>query len=344
MQNRPQKTTIEKLLQVLAMIIIVLAGLATAKAIVIPFLLSMFLAVILYPPMRFLKNKGLPSVLALLSVLTVCLGIGALFVPLILGAVDNFQASLPVYQLNLINSTKGLAEYLSQYGIALDQKLIEEYLDPQDLLVVFGNVLTGLGNALSNTLLILLTVVFILLEASSVPKKLLKMSDDPEKFTNRFKSAVRSIQHYMAIKTWLSLATGIAVYVLLLFTETDNALLWSVLAFALNFVPNIGSLIAAVPAILITMLQFDIWNGIVVAIGYVAINFVIGNILEPRYLGSGLGLSSLVVFLSLIFWGFILGPVGMLLSVPLTMVLKIVCEYNDRTKWLAILLGDERSI
>lgn len=341
---KTQKTTIEKLLQVLAMVTVVLAGVATAKSIVIPFLLSLFLAVILYPPMRFLTRKGVPVVVALMVVLVFCLGVGALFVPLILGAVDNFQESLPAYQLNLINSTRGLAEFLSQYGIALDQKLIEEYLDPQDLLVVFGNVLTGLGNALSNTLLITLTVVFILLEASSIPKKILRMSDDPEKFAARFKSAVQSIQHYMAIKTWLSLGTGVAVYVLLLFTETDNALLWAVLAFALNYVPNIGSLIAAVPAILITMLQFDIWNGIVVAIGYVGINFVIGNILEPRYLGSGLGLSSLVVFLSLVFWGFILGPVGMLLSVPLTMVLKIVCEYNDRTKWIAILLSDERSI
>ena len=107
----------------------------------------------------------------------------------------------------------------------------------------------------------------------------------------------------------------------------------------LNYVPNIGSIIAAIPAVLLSFIQLDMVHALFAALGYAVVNVVIGSIIEPRVMGRGMGLSTLVVFLSLVFWGWVLGPVGMLLSVPLTMILKIALEHNEDTQWIAVLLG-----
>jgi predicted PurR-regulated permease PerM len=119
----------------------------------------------------------------------------------------------------------------------------------------------------------------------------------------------------------------------------DHAIMWGLIAFFLNYIPNIGSIIASIPAILIALIQFNFFYAFLVALIYIFINIIMGSIIEPKYLGKELGLSTLIIFLSLIFWGWLLGPVGMLLSVPLTMVMKIALESSNDTKWIAILLS-----
>jgi predicted PurR-regulated permease PerM len=141
----------------------------------------------------------------------------------------------------------------------------------------------------------------------------------------------------------MSLATGIAVFILLVVVGVNYAVLWGLLAFFLNYVPNIGSIIAAIPAVLLALIQLGFVESVIVAAGFVIINLLVGNVIEPRFMGRGLGLSTLVVFLSLIFWGWVLGPVGMLLSVPLTMTAKIALDSREETRWIATLLGPEIS-
>jgi predicted PurR-regulated permease PerM len=147
------------------------------------------------------------------------------------------------------------------------------------------------------------------------------------------------VRHYLAIKTQMSFVTAVLVTILLVVLKVDFPILWGVLAFFLNYVPNIGSFIAAIPAVILAFVQLGTGSALFTASGYVVVNVVIGNIVEPRIMGRGLGLSTLVVFLSLLFWGWVLGSVGMLLSVPLTMVAKICMESMDETRWLAILMG-----
>jgi len=137
----------------------------------------------------------------------------------------------------------------------------------------------------------------------------------------------------------IRLSTGIAIGIWLWLLEIDYALLWALLAFLLNYVPNIGSIIAAIPAVLLALIQFGMGASLITALGYAVVNLVIGSFIEPKFMGRGLGLSTLVVFLSLVFWGWVLGPIGMLLSVPLTMILKIALQSNDDTRWIAIILG-----
>ena len=186
-----------------------------------------------------------------------------------------------------------------------------------------------------------MTVIFILLEASGMPAKLARIFGGSEATMERFNQFVENIKHYMAIKTLSSLLTGLLVFILLTIVGVDYPLLWGLLAFAMNYVPNIGSILAAIPVIILTLIQLDPLHTLLVAIGYLTINVLIGTVLEPRFMGRELGLSTLVVFLSLLFWGWVLGPVGMLLSVPLTNTAKIALDSRDDTRWIAVLLGPD---
>ena len=154
-----------------------------------------------------------------------------------------------------------------------------------------------------------------------------------------FKDFTESVNRYLALKTMFSLLTGVVIWIWLAILGVDFSLLWGLVAFLLNFVPNIGSIIAAIPAVLMALIQLGMGSALLTSLGYVVVNVVVGSIIEPKFMGRGLGLSTLVVFLSLVFWGWVLGPVGMVLSVPLTMILKIALESNEDTRWVAILLG-----
>ena len=146
----------------------------------------------------------------------------------------------------------------------------------------------------------------------------------------------------MTIKTLTSALTGVTIAVGLLIEGVDFAVLWGFFAFLLNFIPNVGSFIAAVPAVLVAALQRGYGAALVTAGLYLAVNVVVGSILEPRWMGNQLGVSPLVVFLSLVFWGWVFGPVGMFLSVPLTISVQIMLASNPGTRWVAVLLGNQR--
>ena len=199
--------------------------------------------------------------------------------------------------------------------------------------------LKSLGSVLANGFFISLTIIFMLLEATSIPAKLKFIMINSSASMEPFKKFISKAKDYMAIKTLTSFITGILVAIWILIMGIDYPLLWGVLAFALNYVPNIGSIVAAVPAVLLATIQVGFFKAIILASGYVVINIIIGSVIEPRFIGRGLGLSTLVVFLSLLFWGWVLGPIGMLLSVPLTITAKIALDSNEDTRWLAVLLG-----
>ena len=160
----------------------------------------------------------------------------------------------------------------------------------------------------------------------------------------RFGKIITEMRRYLVIKTLISLITGTFITLWLWILGVDFALLWGFCAFVLNYIPNLGSIIAAVPTTLLAVLQLGFGYALLVALGYLVVNVALGNFVEPLWMGRRLGLSALVVLLSLVFWGWVWGPVGMLLSVPLTMVVKIMLENSEDLKWVAVLLGDDRSL
>jgi predicted PurR-regulated permease PerM len=150
-----------------------------------------------------------------------------------------------------------------------------------------------------------------------------------------------NIQNYIVIKSTISLLTGIIIASSLAIIGVDFPLLWGLLAFLLNYIPTIGSIIAAIPAVFWTLVQLGPGSALLAGVVFLVTNFIMGSIIEPRYMGRGLGLSTLVVFLSLVFWGWVFGPIGMLLSVPLTMTVKIALDSSEDTLWMATLIGSK---
>jgi predicted PurR-regulated permease PerM len=327
------------LLVSLAAFVIVVAGMKLAAPLLVPFLLALFISILLAAPFNWLQCKGLPAGIALLVVLSVLVVLTMLVGSLIGSSVQEFTTTYPVYEARLKEISEEFVNWMHGYGIHTSSGLLSSYADPGKVMKMAANIIGSMGNILTNSFLILVTVVFIMLEAASFPDKWRVAHENADTSLARFSTAAKTINQYMGIKMLTSLATGVAVVILIRLIGVDYAILWGVLAFLLNFIPNIGSIIAAVPAVLLALVQLGVVPALVAAGGYLLINTVVGTFLEPRYMGKGLGLSTLVVFLSLIFWGWVLGPVGMLLSVPLTIATKIALDSQPNTRWMAIMLG-----
>ena len=339
-QQTPSLTPAIRLLVAMAAFVVVVAGMRAAESLLVPFLLSLFIAVIAAPPLFYLKGKGVPGGLALLLVIALIVVAGMFFGWMIGGSLNAFTANLPKYQEQLTAQSTSLMRWLQGLGVPLELEVLKTMFDPGKAMAMAGKLISGLGNVLAQALLILLTVIFMLVEAAAFQKKFHAIADDPEASLARIEAVTSSIKRYMTIKTSTSLLTGILISCWLWILGVDYPVLWGMLAFLFNYVPNIGSIIAAVPAVLLALvqtggLQLALWT----AVGYLVVNNLIGNLIEPRFMGKGLGLSPLVVFISLVFWGWVLGPVGMFLSVPLTMTLKIFLDSYESSRSMGHLLG-----
>ncbi|WP_158970463.1 AI-2E family transporter [Paraglaciecola sp. L3A3] len=330
-----------KVLLVLASIVIILAGIKAASAIVVPFLLSVFIAMACSPIISWAKQYKLPRALAVVFVILIIVLFGLVLAGLVGQSMNEFSQNIPKYRAQLVEEFSWVLGKLEAFNISVDKQQLLSYLDPGAAMNMATNLLSSLGGVLTNFLLILLIVVFMLFEAESIPKKIHIALDDPSMKMQQIDKFLVSVKNYLAIKTLVSLGTGLIIGIWLYVLGVDHFLLWAVLAFLLNYIPNIGSIIAAVPAVLLAFVQLGAASAGLTALGFVVSNMVMGNVIEPKYMGRGLGLSTLVVFLSLIFWGWLLGTVGMLLSVPLTMIVKIALESSQDTHWIALLLASD---
>lgn len=336
-----QKTKVRDVLLIIASAVIIIAGIKSAEYILVPILLSAFIAIISSPPYLWMQSKGIPKSVAIVFIILVFLALVFLFGLLIGTSIADFTKKLPQYQSKLESQTQMIIAWLIEKNIVEPDFQLTSAINPGSILKLIGDSLNQLSGLFTTGFLIAFIIIFMLLEASSIPSKIKKIFNNSTDKIRRIEVVYQNINKYIGIKTIISLITGLFVYLLLLLIGVDYPLLWGVLAFAFNYIPNVGSIIAAVPPILLSVIQLSLVDALWVMIGYVVINTVMGNLVEPKFMGQGLGLSTLVVFLSLIFWGWLLGPVGMLLSVPLTMTIKIVLDSSDETRWLAILLSPE---
>ncbi|HEB95235.1 MAG TPA: AI-2E family transporter [Sedimenticola thiotaurini] len=335
------RSPVSSILVTAAALVIVIAGMREAQALLVPFLLAAFIAVIVMPAVQFMVNHRIPTSVAIFLVILLILGAGLLLGGLVGRSADDFSAQLPLYQQKFAAMIHGLQVWLSDNGLMLTDETVSRLLDPGRAMAMAAQGLSSLSGLLTNAFLILLTVLFILFEASGFPAKLRRILPDPASDLRHIERMLNDIKRYMAIKTLTSLLTGILIYLALLALGVDFPLLWGMIAFFLNYVPNIGSLIAAIPPILLALVQLGTGAALWTTAIYLLVNNLVGNVIEPRFMGRGLGLSTLVVFVSLVFWGWVLGLIGMFLSVPLTMTLKIALDSREDTRWIAILLGPE---
>jgi len=328
---------------VMASVVVVLAGVKSASVIIIPFLLSLFLAIILSPLYNFLKKKRLPDGISLTLVITLFVILLTLVVKLIGSSIHEFSSNIDLYTQKLSIYYIYIKELGNKIGIEIPIDEFSTMINTKQIMIFSAGLLQGLSRLFTNGFVILLTVVFMLLESNNFIKKI-EFASSQNGVINHIDSIFSQIKEYMVLKAIISFFTGLIVWIVLFLIGTDYAFLWAVLAFMLNFIPNIGSIIAAVPAVLLTLVQLGAFSSLMVASLYVVINVVMGSIIEPKVMGKGLGLSTLVVFLSLLFWGWLLGMVGMLLSIPLTIMAKIVLDANENTKWIAVMLGSGENL
>ena len=320
----------------IAAVVIIIAGLISAKAIVIPILLAIFITILTSPLLIWLEDKGLNSTFALMGVIVLLIIAMTLLGLLLSASLNDFSSNLPLYEEKLKETITIVLNFIHKEGFEFSSASVTELINPSKMALFASGIIKGFGSALTNGFMILLLVIFMLAEAAVLPSKIQAINVNASSHMSDF---LVNVKQYMKIKSIFSFITGLLVYVCLLIIGLDYALVWAVLAFLLNFVPNIGSILAAIPAVLLALVQLGFIGAIEVVIVFVIVNVVLGSILEPKYMGKGLGLSTLVVFVSLIFWGWVFGPVGMLLSIPLTIMLKLAFQVNPNTHWIAILMG-----
>ena len=332
-----------RVLMVVAALVVIVAGLRAAQAVLVPFMVSVFLSIVSVPLVQVLRRWRVPTPVAVLMVVLVVMGILGGIAALVGNSVNRFASEIETYQQGFLQLANGFFTWLDGHGVELSRETALGAVDPGQLLRLVSGTVKGLASALSNTVLVILTMVFILLEAAGFPTKFRVAMGSAEKI-GRFAKVTREVQRYLAIKTAVSLVTGLLIAGWVGLLGVDFPLLWGLVAFLLNYVPSLGSIIAAVPSVLLAMLQFGPGRALAVALGYFAVNMILGNLVEPQLLGRRLGLSTLVVFLSLIFWGWVWGPVGMLLSVPMTVIVKILLENTEDLRWVAVLLDSSRVV
>ena len=322
-------------------IALVITLMHAAAPILAPLLLAIFIAIITTPMLRWMRRKGVPKWGALAVIVFILLDVGSLFALLTTGAFEGFRDSFPTYQERFMLLSQQVGGLLESAGMSHSQEAIPDLLDPTKVMAGVRLVLSNASGVFATGLLVLLAVVFILLEVPSMRPKLhaaFHLSPDAEA---RITQLLARINRYMQIKTLTSAATGICVWLFLWVIGIDFAPLWGIIAFLLNFVPVVGNIVMMIPAVLLALVQVDFATALLVAAGYLVINTVIGNVIEPRVMGKGLGISTLAVFVALLFWGWLFGLVGMFLAVPLTAALIAALDASPHTRPLAIMLGPE---
>ena len=342
----PQKQEIWKINQLLFFFmsfgVIMVIAKWTAE-LIIPLLISVMIALLLQPLMHWLEKRGVSRLLSLILVLSVLAALLTLFGIFVATEINDFVTNLSDLKGKIQTLIDHYYTFFKNLGVPVREQQVEAFIRPDGIISFFKRMLLQLGSQFSNTLLILFTASFLILDSVHFRGRLHRVLREHPARRRAIEELFVRIYAYFTIMAKVSLITALSALALLWFFDVQYALLWAVLTFFLNFVPVIGSIIAAVPPVLLALIENSWSVALWVALGYLLINNIVGNILQPTMMGRGLGLSSFTVFWSMVFWGWFFGPTGMILSVPLTMVVQFLLMQYDETRWIGFLLSDQRS-
>jgi AI-2 transport protein TqsA len=322
-----------------ACFVIVTAGLRAAASWMVPLALALFVTAVSLPALNGFRRLGVPGVLAVPLVLLLDFAVLILLGMIVVRSAAEVRDALPEYVVRFQELEASLMATLGRRGIEVDAITWAELFQPERVFGLATALLRNLTGAASALVLLLLFLFFLLIEAARFPAKLRAAFGDPSYDLANFGRILGEVQSYLAVKTLVSIVTGLILGSVAALLGVDFALLWGLIAFMLNFVPSVGSIIAAIPAVLFALLQLGPGPAAVLAVAYLTVNVVLGNLVEPAVLGRRLGLSTFFVVLSVVYWGFVWGPAGMLLSLPLTLSVKIALEQSEEMRWLAVLMG-----
>jgi AI-2 transport protein TqsA len=330
-----------RVLFAMACLVVVVYGLRYAAAILLPAALALFLAILSLPVMIWLRRHGVPSFSAIMIPVFLNVAIVVLLIFLASSRFSELQDQIPDYYDRLFALQTSWVESIeARTDFALSEYLSNVELLDAGVVVAFARDTVGrIAQFLGMTFLVFLIMAFMLSEAMVFPDKFHFITGDASGNEDRLAKVVSEVQTYLGIKTVISTMTGLVLGAWAWVMQLDFPILLGMTAFLLNYIPTVGSIIAAIPAVLLSLILFgSLSHALLVALGYVVVNTAFGNIIEPNLMGRRLGLSTLVVILSLLFWGWAWGPLGALLSVPLTVIVKIWLENTPDLRWIAVLL------
>lgn len=317
----------------------VIWGLHEAGGVLMPLVAAAFITVVSLPVVVWLTDRGFPRWAAVMLAVLLDLGVIFFFGGLVGGSLNEFYERVPVYQVRLTQLATSGAIWVEHQGFDINPDVVADYMRHVGVMDLVRNLFQSIWAFGSKALLVSLLVLFMLFELGPWRTKMAYVLHRPTLDLPRFAKAAREVQTYLVVKSGLSVVTGALCGGWVAICGVDFPLLWGLLAFFLNFIPTLGMFIATVPPVVVALIQFGPGSAILVLAGYLVINFTLGNFVEPRVMGRALGLSPLVVFLSMVVWYSLWGPLGALLAVPLTMVIKILLASTEDLRWAAVLLG-----
>jgi AI-2 transport protein TqsA len=343
MTQEATQSSILRLLLVGASLVVILAGMKAASALLSPILLALIIAAAVTPLMGWMQKRGLPAWLTMLLTLALLIVVLVGFILLVGSSISQLVGTLPQYQEGLQAFVENLATLLQRLGIDTEGKGLFQLFDPGAITGLLGSVFGSVMSALSGVGLMLIVLIFVLLSTPHVAdqRSADSIADNPALV--RFNQLVKDLRGYVGITTLINFAVAVVNFILLVILGVDFALLWGILSFVLGYIPAVGFWLALIPPFFLALAQFGIGKALIVLVGYVVINGGIQSFIQPKVMGASVNLSPLVITLSLVLWSWILGPMGALLAVPMTMIVKdVVLAAYDDTRALTRLLGTTR--
>lgn len=324
--------------------LLVIGFLKLAQVIVLPIVISTFLSFILIPVIHWLRNHRVPPVLSSFLSLGLVFVIMAFVISLFVVSLRALSETLPSYEKRVLYLLNEVIFYVNSFGFDYHANDLKHILDIKGMMGVAGKSLgaiLGFGvDILKYGLMIFFITLFMMIESTRIGEKAVRAFGQGDMIGDSTKHIALEIQRYILFKTLISLATGFLAWVFLTIVGVDFPLVWALITFLLNFIPSVGSIIATLPPVLMALIQFDspLKYALIVLLGLASIQVTIGNYLDPKIMGEHLNLSTLVIFISMMFWGWVWGPIGMLIAVPIAVALKVILTYNDRTKPIAMMM------
>jgi predicted PurR-regulated permease PerM len=319
--------------------VLLLAMRATSE-ILAPILLAFVLAICTTPFLHWLVKKGVPGGLALILVIIMDVLILVGLVWLISSSVQNFSASVSQYEDRFQEIEQNLGGLVDRLGVDVESLASDEGANPMGLLEIAAGFAGGLVSGLSNWVTIIMVGIFFLVESLSMPKKLESLtrgSTDPT--VQRVVKLVEQLREYMVINAFVGVLAAVANTILLVIVGVEFAVLWGLLSFFFSFVPSVGFIISVIPPAIMALIQFGWQQALIVVVAYIIINGLVDNVIKPRFIEEGVNISATVTFLSLVVWGWVLGPIGAILAVPMSIILQAVFNSRQQTQWLGYLMG-----
>lgn len=309
---------------IIAIIFVAIIGMKFTAPIMSLILLSLFLSILIYPFLRWLEKKGISYNLSIILTLIGIFALGLGILAFLVVTLAQLVKAIPSLSLNS-------SGFLEQYGNQIIQ------------LIVSNINLSASGDLIASGMFILFAVIFLVYELPQIKTRLIKELGADNPTLNKSFAFVGTIVKYFIIRVKVNLFYGIGVSGVLLLFDINFAVLWGLLTFFLGFIPYLGIILAAIPPILVVWAKYGIQSAIIIALFFVTINTIAESYIFPKLTGKGLQMSVYVVFVSLFVWGWILGPIGFFLGVPLTLIIIRYLENFDETRWLALLMtsGEE---